>query len=574
LDEDTKYQQFWFEGVHIMKKIIMPGLLGVLFMISVVQAAPKTVAVLPMKMNAAKDNSFLQNGIVDMLSSRLAWKDTLDVVRNSKTLEAAKAYGDAVDEQRALKIGKNLHADYVVFGSLTILGQSVSIDAKILDVANDQVLDSVFTQAPNMDEVIPKIDNFAQSIKSKILGPQTAAAAATPMQAATPSPASDKTRERPGSRMLAPAYIQNPAEKIRVSGLNPNFVMDGGEGKKMYFQSRSFPFAIKGLDVGDVDGDGQNELVIIASRQLIVMKKTQTGLVQAAKVSTPAFEFFLTVDVGDMNGDGVAEIYASKERGAEGLTESSVYEMHNGQLKAVVDNCSWYFRITAIPGEGPTLLGQQKRGEDAFLTTKVHRLKLEGNKIVSGDVVPLPRHTNVYNFAFARFKGGVDRIVRINQSEYLQVVNRKGENLWESDDFFGGAANFMIRKEENLYTSKMKNRYYIPARIIVADLDGNGESDIIVNRNSSTTSRITGRYKMFSSGEIVCLNWRGLGLTEKWTTRKIPGYVSDYSLKDLDNDGKLDLITSVVRMNPAGYKEGTSTIISFALAPVKRTAGK
>lgn len=554
-----------------MKKFSVLGVFGILLMISIVQAAPKTVAVLPMKINAAKDYSFLQNGIMDMLASRLAWKDKLDVVPKSKTLEAVKAHGDVVDEQGAMQVGKELGADYAVFGSLTILGQSVSIDAKILDVADGKVMDSAFTQAPNMDDVIPKISEFAQSINSKVFGRQVAAAAPAP---APSSPEPEKTQEQPKSVMLAPAYMTSPTEKIKVSGLNPNFLLDqSAEGKEMYFQSRTFPFAIKGLDVGDVDGDGKNELVIISPQQLIVMRKTETGLVQLQKVSNPAFEFFLTVDVGDMDGNGVAEIYASKERGAEGTTESTVYEVQAGRLVAVVDKCPWYFRIINMPGEGPTLIGQQKRGEEAFLTTKVHRLKRQGNKIIEGEVIQLPRYTNVYNFALARFKGGVDRVIRINHSEYLQVMDKKGESLWESDAYFGGTVNYMIKKEDNPYTTELRNRYYIPARIVVTDLEGDNESDIIVNRNKSTTFRITERYRIFSNGEIVCLNWRGLGLEEKWATRKIPGYVSDYNLKDFDNDGRPDLITAVVKMDPLGLKEGTSTVISFTLA-VKETSKK
>jgi TolB-like protein len=82
------------------------------------------------------------------------------VVQKSRTLEAVKEHGTAIDEQGAVQIGKELAADYVVFGSLTILGQSVSIDSKIIDVADGKVMDSAFTQAPSMDDVIPKIDEF------------------------------------------------------------------------------------------------------------------------------------------------------------------------------------------------------------------------------------------------------------------------------------------------------------------------------------------------------------------------------------------------------------------------------
>ena len=117
----------------------------------------------------------------------------------------------------------------------------------------------------------------------------------------------------------------------------------------------------------------------------------------------------------------------------------------------------------------------------------------------------------------------------------------------------------------NCIYRRVKSVFIFPARIIVADLDKDGTSEIIVNKNKSTTFRLTQRYKIFSSGELVSLSWQGLGLTENWSTRKIPGYISDYCLDDFDGDGNLDLVASMVKLNPFGLRGGKSTIISFTL---------
>ena len=549
----------------MVKRIAILHLLFFFFLlITSAYGAPQNLAILPMKINAAQDYSFLQTGVMDMLSSRLAWKDKLQVIEKSKTLAAVKQYGEVVDEQGAETVGKALGADYVVYGSLTILGQSVSIDTKILDVAEKNVVDSVFTQAKSMDEVIPKINQFAQSINSKVFGRGEAPSEVT--AEADTGDNGQETAKRVKSPLLAPAYLMSPTEKIQISKINPNFLLEKGViGKEMVWKSQMFPFHVKGFDIGDLDGDGKNELVAVSDNEIRIFRMGEAGLSQIASSSNSLFTMFLSVDVGDFNWDGKDEIYASAEEGDAGLATSFVYEFAEGQLKKKITGLPWYLRVVNIPDEGETLIGQRKGGEEGFDETKIYRLNLKDNKITQGQVLNLPRYTNFSNFNYVSFKGGVKRIVRINKSEYLQVLNLTGDVLWESDVYYGGTVNYVRRHVEAAYISEGQERIYFPARIIVADLDNDGTSEIIVNKNQSTTFRLTQRYKVFSSGQLVSLSWQGLGLTENWATRKIPGYISDYCLNDLDGDGNLDLVASMVKLNPFGLRDAKSTIIAFTL---------
>jgi hypothetical protein len=48
---------------------------------------------------------------------------------------------------------------------------------------------------------------------------------------------------------------------------------------------------------------------------------------------------------------------------------------------------------------------------------------------------------------------------------------------------------------------------------------------------------------------------------EKWKTREISGYISDYALADIDNDGKDDLVISVVAQNDSAFGDSKSFIV-------------
>ncbi|MBW2119785.1 MAG: hypothetical protein JRH09_17945, partial [Deltaproteobacteria bacterium] len=88
---------------------------------------PQKVAVLPFVMNAERDLSFLREGILDMLASRLFWKDKVMVIEKRLVRGAMKGHQGPITPEYAAELGQKLDADYVLYGSLTIFAQSVSM---------------------------------------------------------------------------------------------------------------------------------------------------------------------------------------------------------------------------------------------------------------------------------------------------------------------------------------------------------------------------------------------------------------------------------------------------------------
>jgi TolB-like protein len=127
------------------------------FVIKAVAAEPKRIALLPFKINAEKDMSFLQNGIFDMLTSRLSKEGEVEVINRQNAESAFKAAGspDPLTESAARNIGGGLNADYTLFGSVTVLGNSISIDAKMVDVAGQKPTASFFDQSQDLKNPRP-----------------------------------------------------------------------------------------------------------------------------------------------------------------------------------------------------------------------------------------------------------------------------------------------------------------------------------------------------------------------------------------------------------------------------------
>ncbi|MEJ2170562.1 MAG: CsgG/HfaB family protein, partial [Desulfobacterales bacterium] len=153
-------------------------------------AAPKRIALLPFKINSDKDLSFLRDGIFDMLTTRLSNEGQVEVLGRAQVEEAIQsaAPAGAINENSARSIGTRLNADFVLFGSLTVLGNNVSIDAKMVDVSGSRPAMTFFDQSQDLGAVITKINLIAVEINDKVFG-RTQAAAATAAPAAKAAPA-------------------------------------------------------------------------------------------------------------------------------------------------------------------------------------------------------------------------------------------------------------------------------------------------------------------------------------------------------------------------------------------------
>ena len=119
---------------------------------------PLYIAVVPFKINAEKDLTFLKDGIIDMFSSRLSWEDRVKVVSRQETAKVLEAVDSPLNESKAQKIGVKLGADYVLFGSLTVFGNSVSIDVKVVDVSGTKPPIDFFNQIHGIEKVILQLE--------------------------------------------------------------------------------------------------------------------------------------------------------------------------------------------------------------------------------------------------------------------------------------------------------------------------------------------------------------------------------------------------------------------------------
>jgi curli biogenesis system outer membrane secretion channel CsgG len=132
---------------------------GVLFVPWTPAQAPKTpqpaqqargpfkVALLPITIHSPESLDYLKEGVYAMFSSRMELEGRVSVMEKAAVKKALSQFSEEIDSESAKKLGETLGADFVVFGSLTKLGDSASLDLNVLEVKGEKPPSSVYVQA-------------------------------------------------------------------------------------------------------------------------------------------------------------------------------------------------------------------------------------------------------------------------------------------------------------------------------------------------------------------------------------------------------------------------------------------
>ncbi len=541
-----------------MKRLFVLAALGaaLLFPTATAVAAGKTtVAVLPFTMHSAENIGYIQQGIWDMLLSRIAVPDRIAVAGKEATLEAlGKAGAKGLTAKDAAVVGKALGADYVVWGSLTKIGASISIDGRLFDLAADKPAVNVFSQAPAMDEVIPKINDFALRIGQHLLGTTPPAFASAQTAPVVAGPPAAPPSEQDTAIITA---LQKSKKGTLTATINPDFISAATPiGKEGFWMSQPFPTEFKGMDIGDVNGDGLNEIVLMDSHCLYIYQKKGPDFLLVQRIDGPAFENYLAIDVADINDNGIPEIIVTNING--NTLNSFVLEFRDGKFVRIAEKLRFFFRVVTMD-DAPLLLGQQMGFQKKPFDTEIYRFSWDGSTYVQGRRMKIPKGLSVYGIAIDKIFGGANRVIALNDYDHLCVYEEtekdlslvgvfgsRGDLLWQSDEVFGGSNNAI---EDELYQGPDKEdaKTYLNTRIITHDTNKDGKKEIIIVKNSSPTGRILEHVRIFTTSEIYNLSWDGLGMVENWRTRRTNGYVADYQFKDLDNDGQPEVVLALVQ---------------------------
>lgn len=140
------------------------GLLAALCFASAADAAGPRLLLLPIVVHSSEDPDYLRAGLSDMLAARFERIGALDLLR------AEEDEDGTTDPEEARKVGRELGADYVLYGSFTRFGQGASLDVQCAPVSalasgrQAEPLREIFVHSGSIGEIIPDLDELAGKV--------------------------------------------------------------------------------------------------------------------------------------------------------------------------------------------------------------------------------------------------------------------------------------------------------------------------------------------------------------------------------------------------------------------------
>ncbi len=513
-----------------------------------VKAQPVKIVLIPF--NIPEDTTLiqLQNGIYELLSARLtSTHDSIHIINKDSVNEAVALTQNFTGETGALMLGARLHADYVIQGALSAADSLIEIEAYIIDVSSKKEPFTLKESVPDRDKVIPTVNRFATHIIESFLNEEQSDATTEKTEPDTAEtdtismPPVDTTKKEKDEAQTDSA-VTKPAISAAFKKTDTTARAD-----QAFWKSGIYPINIIGLALADIDKDGKNELFVLTPKMLQTYRYENGALVKIADVNKFRFKYPISLDIGDVNGNGSPEVIISALDSYQKGLSSLILEYKGVGYTVITRSLHYYLRIVPDTDSAYLLLGQRHVRNDPFKGS-IYRMKWhDAEKEYVPDKELLSNKGLDINLMGLTYGDILDNneplFIAYDNTNTILIVNQRGEVLGESEEKLGGS-NLYYKVEEG-FASEGSN-IYLPMRLHIRDIDSDGKKEIIAVKNYDATRNIFGKVRILNKFHIEVFKWDGMVLTPRFKTGIMPKFVRDFVIGDFDNDGKDEILAAVV----------------------------
>jgi hypothetical protein len=415
--------------------------------------------------------------------------------------------------------------------------------------------------------LITKVDQFAAQVNEEVFGRKVARPAAQAgTQASAQSAPSQTAQQTDPSRMHPEKLIQGG---FGDTGSGFVFRQTGREGRN-FWKSRSFKKFLTGIAVADVDNDGKQETVFTSDHGVYIYRLDNQKFFKVAELEEDG-KAIVAVDIGDINGNGIPEIFVSALNTQYSSCNSMVLEFQGGQLKKIVDNAHTYYRVVQSPVGGDLLLGQRQRNMGDPAGSPIYQLIWDNGQYRRSERILPAKRANLLGTNRGEVLNNREvQTIAYDPSDRIQLFDAAGQKMWTAREQMGG--NLLYVTKPRSEPGNLGDRGYLSLRLLITDLNGDDQNEVLAAKNHDATKRHLDR-RVYTEAHIEAFSWDGIGLGSIWRTRKIGGVVSDFNVGDIDNDGEPELMATVImKTGKMILTEAKSAIIAYDLGEVSQVA--
>lgn len=479
-----------------------------------------TLTVLPFATPAGTHYDYLQDGLATMLASRLAERADLVVINFGPVLEKLRA--TQKDPSQLRKIITSIKSDYIVTGSLVAVDENLRLSAHVFN--NDNTAEMFSVNTADEKSLFGAVDVLAWDIAEQVFDRKRPAALET-----------QSVQLQQGEATFSTPHPDRTYREAVLTGTGVKSVDKVVESAR---RSRAIPIELTTMDVGDLDGDTTEEIVLAAKDRLLIYHFSGEHFAKKAEIPIAAYATIHAVNIADVNQDGINEVYVSANK--DDIPFSWILTWNGRKADFLATELPYYLRPVALSTKEVVLMGQ-KVGLDSPLAEAIYQLELSNNGALQQvKKLQLPAGANLFNFVYGDLNGdGNQETIVIDAKNQLAVFDASGGFLFRTGSGYGISKVYLgALPGRDGYDKK---RTSVPQRIGLADLNGDGTPEILAAKNNETSIKYLSSFNNFEEGSIAVLTWQENSLVPLWATRNVPGYIAGFqtfSKKNKNNNQK------------------------------------
>ncbi len=527
------------------------------------QKSEESAIFLPFHIELSAKYDYLRDGLTSVLASRVATRTGIRVVHDTAATGEIAAYFKAGQQEKISRILDKSRADYLVMGSLAADGGEFLLSVGVVRRKEGHAPMQFVRRLGTIDEALPVMDELAWDVSAGVFG--------------IDRPQKEVSAKDQGDGMsgFQTAHPDRAYKEGMFAGIMPGFE-SGNFALLETKRSPKISFGVNDMDAGDLDGDGNVEVVMVAADRLYIYQFADGHFKKIDTVDLARHLRAHAVSLADVNGNGSLEIYVSANNA--GKPESMVIEWNGRQAKVLQARVPYYLSVASPYGE-PVLLGQVggALGTSSVIGEGVYQLLWNAaGSYERGKQVVLPDGLTIFDIAFADLNGsGEQKMIAINRANQLQVYDSTGGLLWTDPGQYGGSSNYLGTMAT---AARSDSRVYVPPRIVTTDVNGDGIIDVVVGKNRMKVIKYLKRYRYFEGSSIAALSWQKGALVPLWETKKLPEYTVNCQVvlpekgKGGGKDGRFRLFFAQGQNNYSFgfWKTRSSSLFMYEIGPTNQ----
>ena len=511
------------------------------FPVSKARSSTKTLVLFPLAIYADQSKAYLGQGIKSMLISRISGAG-IEIVPDEKyTSLLTEKEGEGITSQkRAEELARRVQADYAIFGSITTIGGGYSLDLSLVALEKDGSKLTRLSKAVDEEQLIPQLSDVAYQLRALIEGKEALTTTQTigkPSTQTADKPArkrEEKATVLPKHRIPKDIFSQIKSDKKEEQATEKGL---GFKPTKEYHGFKptgkiSVAISIMAVDLGNLDGKGGLELVVLGRKKLLLYTMHGASFALKDSLNARIGEDFLKVSIGDVDNNGRAEIYLVSRYGIRAT--STVFAWAGGFTK--LDRLRGHVKVIKNPVSNESLLLFQDSKVDEFFSGRIYGMQYgEGGKITKGEKLPELEGGQLYTLAlFDLDKDQEAEWIGLGKPNLggeskLNVWDHTGAVVWRGKKGLGGTNNAIILEERNI-EGGMTPTIPFNGRLVIADIDGDGEKDILAIKNIDPIKYLE-NIKFYTKANLIAYRREGSSLSPAWTTGDIDWCVTDITIQ-------------------------------------------